>query len=65
MEYAEIKTKNVAELKTLLAEEQARLFKLRQQAHAGVLKQHHLLTAQRKTVARIMKGLSDASGTSR
>ncbi len=59
MNFAELKTKNPVELKTMLAEEKTRLFKMRQQSRTNVLKQNHLVALTRKTIARIMVLLSN------
>jgi len=60
MEFAELKTKNPAELKDQLAGERANLFRFKQQARNNVLKQHNVIAETRKTIARIMLLLSSS-----
>lgn len=60
MDFAELKTKNTAELKDLLSKEQSHIYRLRQQVRTNALKQHHTIAQTRKTIARLMLLLSNS-----
>lgn len=60
MDFAELKTKNPAELKDLLSEKRAAIYRLRQQSRSNALKQHSEIAKTRKTIARIMLLLSSS-----
>lgn len=60
MDFAELKTKNPAELKDLLSEQRAALYRLRQQSRTNALKQHSEIAKTRKTIARAMLLLSSS-----
>ncbi len=59
MEFAELKTKSVAELKQILAEQRALVREYRFKAKANALKQVHLVPIARKIIARIAMLLKD------
>lgn len=60
MDFAELKTKNSSELKDLLEQERAHIYRLRQQVRTNALKQHHTIMQARKTIARLMLLLSNS-----
>ncbi len=59
MEFAELKNKNVTELKEILADQRALLREYRFKAKANALKQVHLVPAARKIVAQVVMLLKD------
>ncbi len=59
MEFAELKTKSVQELKQLLAEQRTLVREYRFKAKANALKQVHLVPVARKIIARITMLLKD------
>ncbi len=58
MEFAELKNKNLTELKELLAEQRSALFECRLKARNKHLKQFHKIPEFKKTIARIMTALT-------